>query len=110
MQIATRRSAKFTILEISGEIDLSHSPQLRAILLREIKDLKAPGVALNLSAVKYIDSSGVASLIEGLKAARDVKARFVLFALSTTVREVMQLSKLIKVFEIHETEEQAIAE
>ena len=45
------------------------SPAMRKALLHEIKDLRTPRVALNLCAVKYIDSSGVASLVEGLKAA-----------------------------------------
>ena len=46
---------------------------------------------------------------QGLKAARDVGARFILFGLNTTVREVLQLSKLVRIFEICESEEQAVA-
>jgi anti-sigma B factor antagonist len=110
VQVTTRRLGKTAVLDISGDIDLAHSPQLRAVLLRELKELKTPRLALNLTAVRYVDSSGVASLIEGLKAARDTKARFILFGLNTTVREVMQLSKLIKIFEIVDNEEQATAE
>lgn len=110
MQVALRRLPKMAIIDISGDIDLASSPQLRTVLLRELKELKTPRLALNLAAVRYIDSSGIASLIEGLKAARDAKARFVLFGLNTTVKEVMQLSKLIKIFEIVENEEQATAE
>jgi anti-sigma B factor antagonist len=98
------------IIDVSGDIDLAHSPQMRTVLLRELKELKTPRLALNLTAVRYIDSSGIASLIEGLKAARDAKARFILFGLNTTVREVMQLSKLVKIFEIVDTEAQATAE
>ena len=82
---------------------------MRKFLLRELKELRTPRVVLNLNAVKYIDSSGIASLVEGLKASRDVGARFILFGLSTTVREVMQLSKLVRIFEIYENEDQAIA-
>jgi anti-sigma B factor antagonist len=71
--------------------------------------VRTPKVVLNLKAVRYIDSSGVASLVEGLKASRDVGARFILFGLNTTVREVLQLSKLVRIFEICENEEQAVA-
>ncbi len=46
------------------------------------------------------DRLGVASLIEGLKASRDLGSRFILIGLSTSAREVLQLSRLIKVFEI----------
>jgi anti-sigma B factor antagonist len=64
---------------------------------------------MNLVKVRYIDSSGVASLVEGLKASRDAGTRFVLFGLSPAAREVLQLSRLLKIFEVHETEEQALA-
>ena len=109
MQIAARHLDKLTIFDISGDIDLSTSPQLRKAMLHELKELRMPRVVLNLKAVRYIDSSGVASLVEGLKASRDVGSRLVLFGLNTTVREVLQLSKLVKIFEIYENEEQALA-
>lgn len=109
MQIAVRHLDKITIFEISGDIDLATSPELRKALLRELRELRMPRVVLNLKSVRYIDSSGVASLVEGLKASRDVGARFIMFGLNTTVREVLQLSKLLKIFEICESEEQAVA-
>lgn len=109
MQISARHLDKITIFDISGDIDLSTSPDLRKPLLRELRELRTPRVVLNLKAVRYIDSSGVASLVEGLKASRDVGSRFILFGLNTTVREVLQLSKLVRIFEICENEEQAVA-
>jgi anti-sigma B factor antagonist len=109
VQISARNLDKITIFDISGDIDLATSPALRKPLLRELRELRTPKVILNLKAVRYIDSSGVASLVEGLKAARDVGSRFILFGLNTTVREVLQLSKLVKIFEICDGEEQAIA-
>ena len=109
MQISARHLDKITIFDISGDIDLSTSPDLRKPLLRELRELRTPRVVLNLKAVRYIDSSGVASLVEGLKASRDVGSRFILFGLNTTVREVLQLSKLVRIFEICESEEQAVA-
>jgi len=109
LQIAARHLDKTTIFDISGDIDLATSPVLRKALLHELRELKMPRVVLNLGAVRYIDSSGVASLVEGLKASRDVGSRFVLFGLNKTVREVLQLSKLLKIFEIYESEEQSVA-
>ncbi len=109
MQISARHLDKITIFDISGDIDLATSPELRKPLLRELRELRTPRVVLNLKAVRYIDSSGVASLVEGLKASRDVGARFILFGLNTSVREVLQLSKLVRIFEICESEEQAVA-
>jgi anti-sigma B factor antagonist len=109
VQISARRLDKITVFDISGDIDLSSSPELRKPLLRELRELRTPRVVLNLKTVRYIDSSGVASLVEGLKAARDVGSRFILFGLNTTVREVLQLSKLVRIFEICDNEEQALA-
>jgi len=109
VQISARHLDKITIFDVSGDIDLATSPELRKALLRELRELRMPRVVLNLKAVRYIDSSGVASLVEGLKASRDVGARFVLFGLNTTVREVLQLSKLLKIFETYDSEEQAVA-
>jgi anti-anti-sigma regulatory factor len=51
----------------------------------------------------------VASLVEGLKVSRDVGSRLILYGLNTTVREVLQLSKLLRIFEVFENEEQAVA-
>ena len=109
MKIAARESQGNTIFDVSGDIDLAHSPEMRKALLGEIKVKKIPKVFLNLRDVRYIDSSGIASLVEGLKASRDMGSRLILYGLSATVREVMQLSRLQKIFEIYDSEEQALA-
>jgi anti-sigma B factor antagonist len=108
VQISARHLDKTTIFDISGDIDLATSPELRKALLRELREARMPRVILNLKSVRYMDSSGVASLVEGLKVSRDVGARLILFGLNTTVREVLQLSKLLRIFEVYENEEQAV--
>jgi anti-sigma B factor antagonist len=108
VQIAARLAIGGTILDITGDIDLAHSPAMRKALLLEIREKKTPKVFLNLEKVRYIDSSGIASLVEGLKASRDMGSRLILYGLSKTVREVMELSRLQKIFEIHESEAQAL--
>ena len=109
MQISSRQLDKTTIFDVSGDIDLANSPAVRKALLREVREIRTPRVVMNLTKVRYIDSSGVASLVEGLKASRDVGSRFILFGLSTSAREVLQLSRLLKIFEVYENEEQALA-
>ncbi len=61
MQIAIRRTDGLSILDVSGDVDMANSSQLRKALLHELKELRTPRVLLNLSAVRYIDSSGIAS-------------------------------------------------
>lgn len=109
MQISSRQLDKTTIFDVSGDIDLANSPAVRKAVLREVREIRTPKVVMNLSKVRYIDSSGVASLVEGLKASRDVGSRFILFGLSTSAREVLQLSRLLKIFEVYDNEEQALA-
>jgi anti-sigma B factor antagonist len=109
LQIAARRIDKITIFDVTGDIDLANSPEVRKALLKELKELRTPRVVMNLTHVRYIDSSGVASLVEGLKASRDSGSRFILFGLSASAREVLQLSRLLKIFEVYDNEEQALA-
>jgi anti-sigma B factor antagonist len=99
---------KATILDISGDIDLAHSTEVRRVVLVEFREKRTPKVLLNLIEVNYIDSSGVASLVEGLKASRDVGSRMILFGLSPIAHEVLQLSRLLTIFEIYDTEEKAL--
>lgn len=108
MQISVRRVERATIFDVSGDIDLANSPNVRKALLTEVRS-RAPRVLLNLCEVRYIDSSGVASLIESLKASRDIGSRFILFGLSGPAREVLQLSRLLNFFEIYDTETEALS-
>jgi anti-sigma B factor antagonist len=108
VQISARHMDKTTILDISGDIDLAHSTEVRKMVLLEFREKRTPRVILNLRDVNYIDSSGVASLVEGLKASRDVGSRLILFGLSPIAHEVLQLSRLLKIFEIYDTEDLAL--
>ncbi len=108
VKISTRRLEKTAILDVSGDIDLAHSTELRRVVLIEFRENRTPKVILNLIEVNYIDSSGVASLVEGLKASRDVGARMMLVGLSPIVYEVLELSKLLKIFEIYDNEALAL--
>jgi len=107
MIIATREHSGATIVDVSGDVDMGTSPGLRKALLEYLR--VTPRLVINLNGVRYIDSSGIASLVEVLKEARNKEKRLVLFGLNTAVREVLQLTRLIKIFEVRETEEQALA-
>lgn len=109
MQISTRQSGDATIIDVSGDIDLSNSPQMRKVLLQELREKQAPRLAINLNEVKYMDSSGVASLVEGLKLSRQLGKRIILFGLAPAPREVLRLSRLLNLFEVYDNEDQALA-
>jgi len=108
MDISLRQSGVATIVDVTGDITLYNSPEMRKILLELLKEKRVARVIVNMSRVKYIDSAGVASLVEGLKVSRDLKSTFALFGLSRTAREVLELTRLIKVFEVYNNEEEAL--
>lgn len=108
MEISTRQSGVATIVDVTGDITLYNSPEIRKVLLELLKEKKTPRVIVNMLNVKYIDSAGVASLVEGLKISRDLKSTFALYGLSRTAREVLELTRLIKVFEVYNNEEEAL--
>lgn len=109
MDVKTRRVGTAFVIDVKGQIDLSSSSQMRTAVLNAIKSRDASHVAVNLSEVSYIDSSGIATLVEGLQLARSKKCRFVIFGLQQAPREVLELARLDKVFEIHSSESEALA-
>lgn len=106
MKATLREQPGVSIVDIAGDIDMATSPSLRKTLLEALK--KVPRLVVNLREVRYVDSSGIASLVEVLKEARDKNKRLTLFGLNSTVREALQLTRLTKIFEIFETEEEAL--
>jgi anti-sigma B factor antagonist len=101
MTYKTRTEGAFIIVDLSGEVDLHHSPVARKLILKQIKDRY--NVLVDLSAVTYIDSSGVANLVEGLQQAKQHQLEFGLIGVSLPVLQVLQLARLDKVFEIHDS-------
>ncbi|HTX14118.1 MAG TPA: STAS domain-containing protein [Candidatus Baltobacteraceae bacterium] len=108
MSISIRQVGANTVVDVVGDITLHNTPEVRKVLLDLLKEKRASRVAMNLTSVKYIDSAGVASLVEGLKMSREMKSGFALFGLSRTAREVLELTRLIKVFDVYNTEEEAL--
>jgi len=99
--IAQTREGDWLVLDVSGEVDLSWSQQLRAAVLNGLASTSA--MAVRLSKVAYIDSSGIAALVEGYQQARGKQQSFVLLSPSPSVRAVLELARLDRVFQIRET-------
>ncbi|NIV73238.1 MAG: anti-sigma factor antagonist [Calditrichae bacterium] len=91
-----------TIVRIEGEVDLYSSPEVRKTIL-ELVNQKPEAIVVNLGQVGYMDSSGLATLVEGLQQVGKYSGKFVLANLRTEVKEVFTLSHLDKVFEIYES-------
>jgi len=101
VQHSTREERGALVVSLVGEVDLEQSPKAREILLASVA--RASRVLVDLSGVAYIDSSGVASLVEAYQEARKRRAVFALVSPNPAARRVLQLARLDKVFVIHET-------
>lgn len=108
MKISTRQQGDATILDLSGDITLFNSPEIRTAMLTLLREKRVSYLIVNMLEVPYVDSSGVASLVEGLKVSRDLKARFALYGLSKSARTVLELTHLLRVFEVYATEQEAL--
>ena len=88
----------WTVVRLGGEVDLSWSQQARKAVLDALG--QSQKVAVNLANVSYIDSSGIAALVEGFQSARSKGQTFVLTDVSDAVLAVLKLARLDKVFAI----------
>jgi anti-sigma B factor antagonist len=107
--ISTRQSNNAAIVDINGDITLRSTPDVRKALLDLLRDKRGARVIVNLTKVRYIDSAGIASLVEALRVSRDTNRGFALFGLNNAARQVLELTRLTKVFEIYGSEEEAVA-
>jgi len=101
LTIDTVETQRMQLVKVKGDVDLYTSTQMRAAVMKAIP--KAGGaVGVDLSEVRYMDSSGVATLIEGLRAAAKRKTEFVLVAPSKPVMKVLGLARLDTIFTIRD--------
>lgn len=107
MEIAITEQGGTQVVSLEGEVDLQTSPQLREALLKCVENGKP--IAVEMASVSYIDSSGVASLVEAFQAARTKGLNFCLAAINEAPLRVLKLARLDGVFIIHENLEQALS-
>jgi anti-sigma B factor antagonist len=108
LKMDTRVVEGITVVSCSGRIVFGEE----ASLLREtLKRLLATTrqIVLNLSGVAYIDSGGLGTLVGVYSSARSAGADIKLTGLGQKLRDVLQITKLVTVFEVYDSEAQAIA-
>ncbi|HOD83874.1 MAG: Anti-sigma-B factor antagonist [Planctomycetes bacterium ADurb.Bin126] len=96
------------IARVSGDIDLNRSPQFQHGLL-ELLDRKPRRIVVNLAEVRYMDSSGIASLVKLLSRTRKAGLNLRLAALNDQPRKAFEITLLDTAFEIFSTEKEALA-
>jgi anti-sigma B factor antagonist len=106
VKISVRDVGDAKVVEVEGDVDLGTSPAFRRTLFETLHG--GATLALNLAAIRYIDSSGIATLIEVLKDSQRLNKQFVLFGLSPAVEEVFRLTHVIRIFQVFQTEQEAL--
>lgn len=86
------------VVALEGDVDLESSPHARRVLLDAVG--RGRSVLVDLSGVGYLDSSGVASLVEAFQQARRGRSDFALACVTETTRRVLELARLDRVFRI----------
>ncbi len=98
MSFQISQGADRTTVFLTGEIDLDRSPEARKTLMEAVK--RGKSVSVDLSGVSYMDSSGIASLIEAYQKAKAARLEFTLERVGPGVAKVLSLARLDKVFTI----------
>lgn len=109
MKATIRQVNAVTVVDLSGRITLGEGcTQLREL----IRDLLGKGhnkLLLNLADVTYIDSSGIGELVSGFTAVSNAGGQLKLLNLTKKVHDLLQITKLLTVFDVHEDEAKAVA-
>jgi len=108
LEITTEKKKEAVVVRIRGDVDLYSSPKVRTAIMALTKE-KKPAIVIDLAEVTYMDSSGIATLVEGLQQTGKYKGKFAIVSLRDNVKEVFELSRLDKVFDIYEDEKLAMA-
>lgn len=108
IKATTRESSNVTIVDISGRITLGEGS---ALLRDTVRDLLSKGqkkILLNLGDVSYIDSSGIGELVSGFTTVKNQGGELKLLNLTKKVHDLLQITKLYTVFEVHSDEAAAL--
>lgn len=107
IEVQLETQGKALIVRPFGDIDLSRAPSLRTHLSRA-QDGGHGRIIIDLTSVPYMDSSGVATLVEAMQVARRSGNKLVLCAMQSKVRSIFEIARLDMVFTIVDSTEEAL--
>lgn len=103
LDISTEQAGTGVIVRVKGDVDMNSSPELRAALGKVFQQA-VPGtraLVISLLQVRYMDSSGIATLVEALQTCMKRSMLLRLAELSPSVKDIFDLARLTSVFEIY---------
>ena len=99
LQIAVTQDDNATILSVSGRVTVDSSPMLRSRLLAVLRSELRPAVVVDLTRSPSIDCSGIATLIEALKVARNRDGALRLTGLQGRLKDLFEVTGVLSLFE-----------
>lgn len=109
MKATTRQVDSVTVIDVSGRITLGEGcTQLRQ-LIRDLLGKGSKQILVNLAEVTYIDSSGIGELVSAFTAVSNQGGQLKLLNLTKKVHDLLQITKLYTVFDVHDDEAKAIS-
>ena len=106
--VGTRVVNGTPVLDLSGEVDSYNAPKLRDKMTALIDNTNA-NLVINLTDVEYIDSTGLGTLVAGLKRATEKGGSIHIICPNEQIYKVFHITGLVRVFTIHQNEESAFA-
>ncbi len=108
MDIKRKDKDNVTVLTLSGRLDLGNGNKLKECV-KEILDSERTSIHINLKEVEFVNSSGLGSLVSIMKETRLNRGRLTLSDMADYVREIFDITQLSHIFEIFQTEEEALS-
>jgi anti-sigma B factor antagonist len=107
--ISSRTNGDVTIVDIGGKITLGEGALAIREKVRELTGAGTKKIVLNLGDVNYIDSSGIGELVSAFTNVSNAGGQLKLLNLTKRVQDLLQITKLYTVFEVHDDESKAVA-
>jgi anti-sigma B factor antagonist len=108
VKLNTRQVGDVTVVDVAGRITLGEGSSALRDTLRELVTKNQKKILLNLGEVSYIDSSGIGELVSGFTTVTNSGGQLKLLGLNKRVKDLLQITKLYTVFDVHEEEASAI--
>jgi anti-sigma B factor antagonist len=108
MDLQIRNVRNVVILDLNGRLIMGEAEMSLRSAVHNLLDGGTKNLAINLSEVKYIDSSGIGSLAAAWTTSKKMGANCRLFAIPTKVRLMLKISRLDTVFQVLEDEASAL--
>jgi len=108
VKLSSRQVGDVTVLDVAGRITLGEGSSAMRDALRDLVTKNQKKILLNLGEVSYIDSSGIGELVSGFTTVTNSGGQLRLLNLTKRVKDLLQITKLYTVFDVHEDEAAAI--